>query len=213
MPPSTTPIAGSTNYYTIISTGTVTHPYGTQVSRKVTATVKTGAKDASKFKYGIETTGALKTSGGIDIVPADSWKQNSTLDFSDLFGVTKAQMQAGATHSYTDSNFGAPIDGITWVEAPLGFTIGNLPYSSGVLVINGDVHFSGNLVFDGIIYVIGKLTMTGTITANGGVLAESGAELTKLSGNVTINYDVDKITAALDPVASLTKQIVSWREI
>lgn len=207
-----TPISG--NYYAITSTGTVTRADGTTITRVITASVKTGNMDPTKFKYGIETTTELEIKGSADLNPDDSSKEYSTLDFPNLFGVTKAQMQAGATHAYTAANFGAPVDGITWVEVPSGETLNitsNLT-GSGVLVINGNVKFAGTVVFDGIIYVIGTLTMTGNVTASGSVLAESSTTVdTTLTGNVTINYDPSKITTALNNVASLNKQVVSWK--
>ena len=202
----------SGNYYTVSSVGTVNHEGGQAISRTITATVKTGNADPSKFKFGIETTTDLVTKGSVSIDPSNSWKEFSTLDFADLFGVSKAQMQAGATHSYTASSFAAPVDGITWVEVPSGssLTVAGTLAGSGVLVINGNTHFSGTVDFDGIIYVIGALTMTGTVTTNGSVLAESSTTVdTTIKGNVTINYRVDKITDALNAVASLSKQLVS----
>ncbi|MDD5108267.1 MAG: hypothetical protein PHC29_01975 [Candidatus Omnitrophica bacterium] len=207
-----TPISG--NYYTITSTGGVNRADGAVITRVITASVKIGNTNPAKFKYGIETTTELEIKGSVDINPNDSSKEYSTLDFSDLFGVTKAQMQAGATHYYTPSNFGAPVNGITWIEVPSGQTLsvaGNLT-GSGVLVINGNVRFSGTVVFDGIIYVIGTLTMAGNVTTSGSVLAESSTTVdTTITGNVTINYDIDKITTALGAVASLNKQVVSWK--
>jgi len=207
-----TPISGV--YYTITSMGTVTRPDGVIISRVVTASVKIGATDPTKFKYGIETTTNLITKGSVTINPSNSYKEFSTLDFNDLFGVTKVQMQAGATHSYTPATFGAPVDGITWVQVPSGDTLtiaGNLA-GSGVLVINGNTHFSGTVHFDGIIYVIGALTMTGTVTTNGSVLAESSTTVdTTIKGNVTINYDINEIANALNLVGSLNRQIVSWK--
>ncbi len=207
-----TPISG--NYYTITSTGTVNRADGTAITRIITASVKTGNTSSTKFQYGIETTTELEVKGSVSINPSNSFKEFSTLDFSDLFGVTKVQMQAGATHAYTASNFGAPVDGITWVEVPSGETLnvsGDLS-GSGVLVINGNTKFSGNVVFDGIIYVIGTLTMTGNVTTTGSVLAESSMSVdTTITGNVTINYNTDEITTALSSVASLNKQIVSWK--
>ncbi len=207
-----TPISG--NYYMITSTGRVNRADGTTITRVITSSVKAGTTDPAKFKYGIETTTELEIEGHAVINPSGSSKQYSTLDFSNLFGVTKAQMQAGATHSYTASNFGAPVDGITWVEVPSGQTLnisGNLS-GSGVLVINGNAKFSGTVIFDGIIYVIGTLTMTGNVITTGSVLAESSTKVdTTITGNVTINYDVSKITTALGAVASLNKQIVSWK--
>ena len=205
-------ISGS--YHSIISTGTVTRSDGTTLSRIITASIKVGNTDPAKFKYGIETTTDLITKGSVDINPIGSSKEFSTLDFPDLFGVTKAQMEAGATHKYTAATFGAPVDGITWVNVPATDTLtiaGNLS-GSGVLVINGNVHFSGTVDFDGIIYVIGALTMTGTVETNGSVLAESSTTVdTTIKGNVTINYDIGDIANALSFVSSLNKQIVSWK--
>lgn len=207
-----TPISG--NYYTITSTGTVNRADGVTISRTITASVKTGITDATKFQYGIETTTDLVTKGSVSINPSGSFKEFSTLDFSNLFGVTKVQMQAGATHSYTVSDFSAPVDGITWVEVPSGDTLtvaGNLS-GSGVLVINGNVHFSGTVDFNGIIYVIGTLTITGTVTTNGSVLAESSTTVdTTIKGNVEINHDSSQIATALTFVSSLNKQFVSWK--
>lgn len=203
----------SGDYYMITSTGTVTRPDGTTITRVITTSVKTGNTDASKFKYGVETTTELEIKGSAEINPSGSSKEYSTLDFPDLFGVTKAQMQAGATHSYTAATFGVPVDGITWVEVPSGtLTISSNLTGSGVLVINGNVKFAGDVVFDGIIYVIGTLTMTGNVTASGSILAESSTTVdTTITGNVTINYDPSKIATALNNVESLTKQLVSWK--
>lgn len=203
------------NYYNIVSTGVVSLPNGSNVSRTLTATIKTGTVDASKFKYGIETTTDLEIRGSVDINPDDSQKENSTLIFTGLFGISKADMEVNATHIYTDSNFAAPVDGITWVNVQTGNTLtiaGNLT-GSGILVVNGNAHFSGTVTFNGIIYVIGTLTMTGTVTTNGSVLAESSTTVdTTLNGNVTINYIPDQISDALTNVQFLTKQIVSWKE-
>lgn len=203
----------SGNYYTISSVGRVNQAGGQPaITRTITATVKTGNTNPAKFKYGIETTTELEIKGSVSINPSNSWKEYSTLDFVDLFGVSKAQMQSGATHSYTASSFGSPVDGITWVEVPSGSTLtiaGNLA-GSGVLVINGNVHFSGTVDFDGVIYVIGALTMTGTVATNGSVLAESSTTVdTVLKGHVSINYNVSDISEALGMVASLSKRIVS----
>lgn len=205
------PISG--NYYTITSTGRVNRADGTTITRIITASVKTGNTDPAKFKYGIETTTELDIRGSVSINPSGSSKQYSTLNFSDLFGVSKAQMQAGARHSYTASNFGAPVDEITWVEVPsdtLNIS-GNLT-GSGVLVINGNARFSGTVNFNGIIYVIGTLTMTGNVVTTGTVLAESSTTVdTTITGNVTINYDTGSITTGLGWVAPLNKQRVSWK--
>lgn len=204
----------SGRYYTILSTGNVSLPTG-NISRKVEVTVRTGDVDPTKFKYGIETTTDLIIRGSVSIVPSDSYKQYSTLDFADLFGITKAKMKESATHLYTVSNFAEPVDGITWVDVPTGNTLtisGNLN-GSGILVINGNTHFSGTVNFHGIIYVIGELTMTGTVNTFGSILAESSATVdTVLKGNVTVTYSVSDISNALEAVRFLTKEPVAWKE-
>jgi hypothetical protein len=202
-------------YYTIVSTGTVTSPATGTIIRTISATVKTGAVDPTKFKYGIETTTDLIIKGSVDINPDDSWKEYSTLDFADLFGITKAEMKDHATHLYTSDAFeGQPVNGITWVDVDGSMNIAGNLVGSGILIINGDVHFSGTVDFNGIIYVIGELTITGTVTTYGSVLAESSTTVdTELKGNVEINYSISDITDALSFVQYLTKEVVSWQEI
>jgi len=202
-------------YYTIVSTGRATSPATGTTSRTISATVKTGAVDPMKFKYGIETTTHLVIKGSVDIIPSDSWKEYSTLNFADLFGITKAEMKENATHVYTSATFyGQPVDGITWVDVNGSMNIAGNLVGSGLLVINGDAHFSGTVQFNGIIYVIGKLTMTGTVDTFGSVLAESSTTLdTELKGNVGIRYILSDITNALYFVQFLTRKVVSWQEI
>jgi hypothetical protein len=217
---SVTSVSGTTNYYDITSTGTVILAGG-NISKTLIATVKTSVVDPTKFKYAIETTTDLVTKGSVDINPDDSWKEHSTLDFADLFGVSKASMEADADHVYTPGTFSSPVDGITWVNVPVGSTIkisGNLS-GTGILVIEGNAHFSGTVDFYGIIYVIGELTMTGggkpgeNQNYNGSILAESSTTVdTELKGNVTINYNLTDIANALGNVQFLNKQIVAWRE-
>ncbi|MFH1457912.1 MAG: pilus assembly PilX N-terminal domain-containing protein [Candidatus Omnitrophota bacterium] len=202
-------------YYTIVSTGTVTSPATGTTNRAISATVRTGVIDPTKFKYGIETTTDLIIKGSVDINPSGSWKEYSTLDFADLFGITKAEMKDNATHVYASDTFdGQPVDGITWVDVDDSMNIAGNLVGSGILVINGNVHFSGTVQFNGIIYVIGKLTMTGTVDIFGSVLAESSTTVdTELKGNVGINYSLSEITNALGSVQYITKEMVSWQEI
>jgi hypothetical protein len=209
-----TGVTASANYYTITSTGTVVYPTG-NVTRTLIGVVKTGVTNPLKFQYGIETTTDLVIKGSVDINPSNSWKEHSTLDFADMFGVSKATMKANATHLYTSGTFsGSPVDGVTWVDVGAGTLniSGNL-VGSGILVINGDVKFSGTIQFSGIVYVIGTLTMTGTVDTFGSVLAESSTTVdTVLKGNVGINYDTTQIALALQAIQFFTKQLVSWQE-
>lgn len=208
-------VPGTGNVYWIInSTGAVTLPSGSIVSRTLIATIKTAGADASKFPYGIDTTADLVIRGNVTI-NGDSKENDNTINFNNMFGITKTTMRDGANHLYTNSNFGTPVDGITWVDVASGSELviaGNL-VGSGILIVNGDVRISGTVDFDGIIYVIGVLRMTGTVTTNGSVIAESSATAdTILNGHVTINYDLTEIQNALTYVQLLNKQIVAWRE-
>lgn len=213
--PSPQVVPGTGNVYWIItSTGTVVLPSGAIERRILIATIKTAVADASKFPHAIDTTTDLIIKGNVTI-DGTIQENDNTINFSNMFGISKATMRDGANHLYTESNFNAPIDGITWVDVSSGSNLtiaGNLA-GSGILIINGDIHISGTIDFDGIIYVIGALTMTGTPTVNGSVIAESSATAdTTLTGHVTINFDLPEIEDALTNVQLLNKQIVSWRE-
>ncbi|MBI5144597.1 MAG: hypothetical protein HZA27_00230, partial [Candidatus Omnitrophica bacterium] len=203
----------SAGYYQIISTGSVLFPGGKSVTKRIEVVLKTGVVNPAKFKYAIETTTSLTIKGSVDINPDDGMKENSPLDFTDLFGYSKTVMRSHATHLYTPSTFVSPVDGITWVDVPAAETLtiaGNL-VGSGILIISGNTHFSGTVSFDGIIYVIGKLTMTGDVTATGSVLAESETTVdTLLKGNVTLNYNSNSVANVLSSIQFFTKDIVSW---
>lgn len=208
----------SGQYYTIVSTGTVTLPNGTAISRTIKTSAKIGTTDPTKFNFGIETTSNLVVHGNVHIIPNDTthgWKEHATLDFADLFRVTKDEMKASATHLYNSSNFAEPINGITWVDvtgSELSVT-GNIT-GSGILIFNGNTKFAGTVNFHGIIYVIGKLTMHGTVDTFGSILAESQTTLdTTLTGDVKITYNPVDIEAALNVLAFLNKELVSWQEI
>lgn len=211
----TEPLSG--RYYQINSTGSVLLPTGgPPITRSLIAVVQTDEIDPTKFKYGIETTTTLTIKGSVDINPDDSKKELSdAVIFQNLFGHTTDEIKSYATHLYTPVNFGAPVDGITWVDVPTGQTLtiaGNL-VGTGILVVSGNTHFSGTVDFTGIIYVIGELTMTGTVTTYGSVLAESSATVdTELKGNVTVNYDTAAIENALQPLKFIDTEIVAWRE-
>lgn len=209
-------VPGTNNTYWIISsTGTVSLPGGSPVEKTLTTTIKTAGLDSSKFPYAIDTTAELEVKGNAVTIDGTFKEEDNTINFNNMFGVSKTTMKADATHLYTDSNFSAPVDGITWVDVSSGNTLdiaGNLT-GSGVLVINGNARISGTVNFSGIIYVIGTLTMTGNVTTDGSIVAESSAEAdTTLTGHVTVNFDLPAIESALANVQFLNKQIVAWQE-
>jgi len=203
----------NTSYYQVDSTGGVTLPGAGVVTRKIRAIVKTKDVDPSKFKYAIETTADLVIKGNVTITPAGSQKEHSTLDFADLFSFSKEQIEDFATKMDAPKNKDAIFHGVYWISSDGGTITGNWT-GDGILVIEGDVHFAGTIQFDGIIYVIGKLTLTGTADVAGSVLAESGAQVdTKVLGDVSLTYDIAKITAALQYLMFVSPQAVSWQEI
>lgn len=213
-PPQVVP--GTNNVYWIVnSTGTVTLPSGSSVTRTLTATIKTAGADSSKFPYAIDTTAELEQHGSAVTINGTFRQEDNTINFTNMFGISKTTMKASANHLYTDSNFNAPVDGITWVDVSSGNTLdisGNLT-GSGILVVNGNTKISGTVNFNGIIYVIGVLTMTGNVTTNGSIVAESSATAdTTLSGHVTINFELSDIQNALTNIQFLNKQIVAWQE-
>jgi hypothetical protein len=203
----------NTSYYQVDSTGSVTLPGAGAVTRKIRAIVKTNDVDPNKFKFAIETTGDLVIKGSVDITPAGSQKEFSTLDFADLFSFSKEQIEDFAVKMDAPKNQDAIFHGVYWIYSDGSNITGNWT-GDGILIIEGDVHFAGTIQFDGIIYVIGKLTMTGTADAYGSVLAESGAHVdTLIKGNVGLTYDIAKITAALQYLVFVAPQAVSWQEI
>ncbi|MDO8662765.1 MAG: pilus assembly PilX N-terminal domain-containing protein [Candidatus Omnitrophota bacterium] len=209
------PVLGTNNYWTVTSIGTVSLPSGPSISRTLTATVKTAGMDSSKFPYAIDTTAELEIHGSAVTINGTYKEEDNTINFTNMFGISKTTMKADAAHLYTDSTFNTPVDGITWVDVSSGHTLdiaGNLN-GSGILVINGNAKFSGTVIFNGIIYVIGTLTMTGNVTTNGAIVAESSAQAdTTLAGSVNISFNLDQIEDALSNVQFLSKQIVAWRE-
>jgi Tfp pilus assembly protein PilX len=170
-----------------------------------------------------ETDLLADVGGSVDINPDNSIKEQSTLNFTDLFGgISKVEMRSYADNLYTNSS-SFNMDSashITWVDVAQGVTLDITGGSgSGILIINGNTKISGNATFDGIIYVIGGLTISGggppgeENAINGSILVESDpAVATEIKGNVEINYDLTIIATALGEVSSLTREIKSWRE-
>ncbi len=220
---------GATNYYTVLSTGTVTSPGGGSVSRSVSVTMKLAPPSASKFAFGVETTSDSLDYKSKNIVntenPVNIAKSDSTQTFEDLFGVPTATMKAqavGAGAYYQSRNLGnsLTVSGLTWVDVTdssgLLDSNGELQIEhlngSGTLIICGNFNVNGLGTFDGILYVIGTLEMEGNPTINGTVFVESSASIgVDLTGSSLVNYDSLKISAALIPLS--IKQIVSWQEV
>ena len=220
---------GATNYYTVVSTGTVTQPSGGNVTRSVSVTMKLNPPSASKFAFGVETTSDNLDYKSKNIVntenPANIAKSDSTQTFTDLFGVPTATMKAQAVQSgtyYQSKNIGESltVSGITWVDVtdsggllnPNGELHVEHLNGNGTLIICGNLEVNGVGTFDGILYVIGTLDMEGNPTINGTVFVESSARIgVDLTGSSLVTYNSSAVSSALVPLSN--KQIVSWKEV
>ncbi len=205
-------------YYRIDSTGT-----GRGEISQISSIIKLRDVDPGKFEHGIETQGDIQMSGSAQINPAGSAQPFSTLDFEDLFGFTKEEIRTFADNRYLDPpNNVVPCDGITWVDVQGAnkFRITNSAWhGSGILIINGDMAIDVDATitggkFDGIIYITGELEIpAGNPVLSGTVLVEDAVtDITKLLGNLTINYDQDKINDALDLLRFLAPHNIAWWE-
>lgn len=215
-------------YYQISSTGSVSVPsYGT-ISRSLTVITETTPVDPNHFQHAIRTTSDLVVKGSATINGPQ--EEFASLNFTDLFQHSKAEMESFATNPYVDPPVNVtPVEGITWVNISPGqeFRITSDTWRGGcgadgdcaatadngaILVVEGDAQITGGTYY-GIIYVIGKLRMSGNPVINGTILAESSTEIdTLLTGNVTINYDSSDITNALSPLQFVAPAVVSWKE-
>ena len=153
--------------------------------------------------------GAAKVNGTID--------DNTVVNFTDIFGMSKDDLKSRATHHYTDPpNNVLPVDHVTWVDTDLatemrittdGWT------GSGILVVDGDLTITGG-TFSGIIWIIGTLRVSGNPVINGAMYVESGATIdTILTGTPVVNYDSNAVNAAFGFLPSnLPPYILSWKE-
>lgn len=220
---------GLSYYYDVQSTGSVVLP-GVDVNRRVNAVVSTGAVDPSKFKYGIDAANSLCFGGNCSgqasnyLDPPDCngvpcWSENdSTIDFTNLFGYTQSDVSAIAAH-HTGDNFmsetgGGAVSGVTWVDVDAGDTlnINGDAIGSGVLIIAGNAQIEGTYQFRGIIYVLGTLTARGTMDIYGSTIVASSAGVDTINGTPKFHYDVVAIRDALEDLANNFVSIVSWKE-
>lgn len=204
------------HYYRIDSQGSVWLAGGNTINRSLNAVVRTNPVNPNNFQHAIRTTVDLEVIGNVTI--NGPTEESASLNFPDLFELSKDEIKSIATHLYTDPpNNVTPVSGVTWVNLSAGQELritSNTWSGSGILVVAGDAQITGG-EFDGIIYVIGKLRMSGNPVINGSVLVESDAELvedTTITGKVNINYDTGAITSALGPLEFISPEVVSWRE-
>ena len=215
---TTDEIGVSGKYYEVVSTGTVGG-----IERTIEAVVSTRDVDASKFKYGIESTVAIDFKGSSTVYGENStqpvpkkyrdpeyYKTNSTFSFSNLFSYSTTEVKSFST--YYNNTWPSNLTGITWVKMSSPNFNGNV-YGSGILIVEGDLRVTGTIDFDGIIYVIGDLNLAGTAYVGGAVLAESAVDTTDLTGTCDIEHNATKIQAALNDIKYRSPQVVSWKEL
>lgn len=207
-------------YYDITSIGTANN-----IIRTVSAVVRTGQIDPSKFQYGLAAANDLCWGGGCtkpaeDYLDPDvcnghpCWKEkDTTINFRDLFGYDQGEVEQIATH-YTESTFPNNVSGITWVDVTDGsqLVLSGTAAGSGILIIEGDARFEGTYQFQGIIYVLGKFDARGTFDSFGSVVVASTAGVDTVNGTPTFHYDQTEIGNALNLLALKDKKIVSWEE-
>jgi hypothetical protein len=224
-------------FYNITSTG-----YAGSNSRKLNTVVRRKTElnaTSNSFPYSLESTVNIDVRGSVDItgdngcqnctgggcgcIEPQCCRENSTLNFPALFGVSKEYLESYAESigkKYTPGNLPSEISGLNWVEGNLTIASSNnlrtAENQTAILIVEGNARFSGNINFDGIIYIIGELTITGTVDINGAVLAESKAETeTDVRGNVLLNRNGTIIQTALNtaiPANETERTVICWRE-
>lgn len=220
----------SRDYYDIISSGVVGLAGGGNITRTLTAVVRRGATDASKFQYGITAANSLCFGGASCnkdpndfLIPNGAngceghpcWNENdTTINFRDLFSYEQSEVSSIATH-YTEIDFPGDVNGVTWVDVTSGGTLmvtGDLT-GSGILIIDGNVHFGGDYQYHGIVYVLGTLVARGTFDSFGSVVVSSTSDIdNSINGNPTFHYDHNEIEAALNLLANHFVEFVSWSD-
>jgi len=142
------------------------------------------------------------------------------LSFEDVFGVTKAEMEAIAQSQFPSTYYTSAFSddvatGLTWVNSPSEESqiASNTWSGDGVLIVEGDLQITGG-DFSGIIWVDGALRVSGNPVIDGGMFVESGITVdTTITGSATISYDGDAVSGAFSYLTSLSTAVDSWREI
>ena len=206
-------VAGTTDRYQILSTGTVTLPSLGSITGTVIKVI-VREQDPPTIDNAVAATGDIEVKGSGDIIPAGAEAPNSHLAFSTTFDMTEAQVRAQADHFYLNpANNILPVEGITWIEITSGdeLVISDNNWSgSGILIVNGDVKITGG-TFDGILWVNGSLEFSaGNPDFYGAVFVNCGNEVTTITGNSEITHSSISIENALSCLSPL---VLSWSEV
>lgn len=161
--------------------------------------VPTSAQGAMYANGDITVTGNAVVLGNIFT------NSNPRLDFEELFGMTKAQMEAIADNHYVNPpNNVSPVEDITWISGNVMVTQNNWD-GSGILVVDGNAIFNGGS-FSGIMWVTGNLMINGNNGFHGAIYIEGGTQLEDIEdvnvlGTCLIEYDVQAIIDAFADVS------------
>jgi len=197
---------------------------------------------ALDMRFNIMTRGTIKD---MDKCPQSSIiidctlvKEHANFSLDNFFqGLNTAAIKNMADYTYRDPNNAGdvnPISGLTVVnlveKSSLNITTDN---SNGTVLLIVDttavsgnpqkppqINIEGNPYFFGVIWIRGEAKITGTSRINGAVVVEGASmEETKLSGNLTLEYDEEAIERAVSllgyshlvPPGPI--KIINWEEI
>jgi len=214
-----------------------------RAERRITVLVQSSGGGAipkpDLIDYAIDTTGTLNIKGSAKTVPVGSSHQGSSLDFEDVFGMTKDAAKAlaikaaseGKGYFYTNpgTNQG-PVSGITWIELTSSnkFSISGQWSGSGLLIINGnnqnvalDISGGGKpgevMSFTGMIWVIGAVKIAGNADITGAIFAESAQGIeSDATGNCEIDFNSTAVTGAFGLLGGAGPgklTVLSWQEL
>ncbi|MFA5356565.1 MAG: hypothetical protein WC301_04080 [Candidatus Omnitrophota bacterium] len=210
----------------ITSRGYIPSAAQPRAQRVITALAQGFGANPSNYgliNYAIETSGELRITGSVNLNPAGSSHEDSTLTFEQVFGMTEEEARALATRVYTDPPSNQqPVNGVTWVDLTESnkYSISSNWTGSGLLIVNGNgsdiaLEISGDWIFSGMIWVKGKVKITGSPLITGAIFAESAIDVESfLSGDPTLNFSSSDISDAFGLLTQVTGvRILSWREI
>jgi hypothetical protein len=238
-------VDGYSNRWTVDSIGTYVLKKGTGdilIKRKIEVIVeKKEGPDKTLITKTIESTGDITLGGGVDVCcptcPCDCadpetncMRTSSTLDFEEVFRMTKNEVKALADYTATDPNTNWQPQScgcesslkIVWVDLTGSnkYVVSTSGWCGcGILIVNGNgtdvaLDMSGG-DFKGVIWVVGKLSVSGNPTITGAVFAESGADIdNKLTGTGQLEFNLGTKDSAFDVLTGkLQTEIISWQEV
>ncbi len=165
----------------------------------------------------VETNGTLTIEG--NAVVTGEVKEAAGLNFETTFGITKGEMETlvrggmGLAYDVAFNNNATGV--ITWVEslAEESKVTTNGWEGDGIFIIRGDLKITGG-TFNGILWVEGALRISGNPELNGALFVEGGATVdTTVTGTADITHNPDAIEVALEDLANVPPEILSWQEV